>query len=212
MLTERAADTQTCHLAVDSLSFRHSGRSPWLLRDVSFKVRPGELTVIEGQNGSGKSTLLELCAGLRKPTSGSVRRGVRFSYLPQISGSLQRSLSGIEHAHLFGAACGKSSAEAVKAVAAPLEALRFPLKDLSAQVSKLSGGTRQKLSLALALLDDRAQMLLLDEPYAGFDAESLLAMMSLFSRLLLEGKSIVMVNHLTDPRIQIDETIRLGAS
>lgn len=159
-------------LSVRGVEYRYTSRSTPLLQDVSFDCPAGTLTAIEGQNGSGKSTLLELCAGLRKPMHGSVERYARFSYLPQVSSSLLSNLTSLEHARLFGAACGMSGADAVAALKSLLERLDFINADIGSTLARLSGRSRQKLSLALSLLDERARLYLLDEPYAGFDAAS----------------------------------------
>lgn len=197
-------------LTVTAVSFRYSKSGPVLFRDLDVVALPGTLTVIEGQNGSGKSTLLEICAGLRTPTAGHVERPETISYLPQAATTLQEHLTGAEHTDLFGVACGLSSPQARARVTDTLRALHFKTEDLATTVGKLSGGSRQKLNLALALMDARAPLLLLDEPYAGFDAASLLAMMDQFDALLERGKAIVMVNHLTDPRLRIDHTVQVG--
>jgi len=177
---------------------------------LSFEVHPGQLTVLEGQNGNGKSTLLEICAGLRRPTSGRVQRTVKSSYLPQAAVTLSEQLTGREHALLFGAAMGKSAAFAMSNVASALNALNFSPSDLRVKVGRLSGGNRQKLNLALCFMDRDVSLYLLDEPYSGFDARTLEAMMEFFSGQLAVGKSIVMVNHLTDKRLHVDQTVQVG--
>ncbi len=206
----QAAPVSGAYLTASGVSFRYGRRSPTLFADVSFAVLPGQITVLEGQNGSGKSTLLEMCAGLRQPMDGTLERTAAFTYAPQATSSLQPNLTGYEHARLFEAAYARRAGHLVHAVEGVLQALQFDIRQLRTKVCHLSGGNRQKLNLSLALADERARLLLLDEPYAGFDASSLLAMMALFEQLLSDGKAIVMVNHLVDPRLRIDQSVHLG--
>lgn len=151
-----------------------------------------------------------MCAGLRQPLDGTLERTAAFTYAPQATSSLQPNLTGYEHARLFEAAYARRAGHLVHAVEGVLQALQFDIRQLRTKVCHLSGGNRQKLNLSLALADERARLLLLDEPYAGFDASSLLAMMALFDQLLSDGKAIVMVNHLVDPRLRIDQSVHLG--
>jgi ABC-type multidrug transport system ATPase subunit len=80
--------------------------------------------------------------------------------------------------------------------------LRLQLTD-GQQVRMLSGGTQQKLNLALALLHD-PQLLILDEPYAGFDWETYLQFWKLATVLRDSGKGILIVSHLIYDRSQFD--------
>ena len=132
-------------------------------------MAPGETVAIVGENGAGKCTLMRICAGLVRPSSGSVETRGRVGYCPQTPG-LFGLLNAEEHLRLFAPALGASESEVLRQGRALLAQLGFPLGDRS-PVRSLSGGAQQKLNLALALIGDPG-LLLLDEPYQGFDRDA----------------------------------------
>jgi len=88
-----------------------------------------------------------------------------------------------------------------------LDELRFD-RYLDYRVERLSGGTRQKLNLALALLHE-PQLLLLDEPYAGFDWETYLRFWEMAERRRADGMGILIVSHLLAERARLTRTYEL---
>jgi len=102
-----------------------------------------------GENGAGKSTLLWICAGLVRPDRGEVTISGRAGYCPQEG--LFNLLSADEHLALFAAGLGLSRRDALERGHELLSEFAFPVHDHS-PTPQLSGGARQKLSLALALL------------------------------------------------------------
>ncbi len=198
-------------LDVSDLRFRYSAKSRELFDGLSFRCLPGTLTLIEGENGAGKSTLMRLCADIRTPTSGTIERHAKVAYLPQSSGSLNPQLTGSEHIQLFGAALGISADESMARAQRVLADLLFRNSPLDAPIGKLSGGNRQKLSMALALMDTDATLWLLDEPYTGFDTPSFSAFIEMVSNEVRDDGTVVMVNHIADPRLPVDQVIQVGA-
>jgi ABC-type multidrug transport system ATPase subunit len=182
-------------------SFRR--RLPWrrgvvsVLRGASLEVQPGELVGLVGENGSGKSTLLQIVVGMLAADSGTVERPKRMGYCPQVP-LLWDKLTVAEHFALFAEAYGLPEAEAARSRDALLEELHF-VRFLDFRVEELSGGTKQKLNLALALLHD-PQLLLLDEPYAGFDWETYLRFWEMAERRRANGMGILIVSHLLAER------------
>jgi len=166
----------------------------WLLRNVSCRLRPGELTVILGPNGSGKSTLMGALAGERPPSAGSVEfagRPIaawptaalarRRAVLPQ-SSSLQFPFTVEEVVALgrtpFRGTAGAADDRAADDRAATRTAMRIAeVETLRGRlVPTLSGGERQRVHLARCLAQlavpvgmDGAKALLLDEPTTGLD-------------------------------------------
>lgn len=136
------------------------GRGPWVLRDVTLVVEPGEPVVVTGGNGTGKSTLLRIAAGLSRPSAGRVTRPRSVGYLPE------RFPTGVK----LPARDYLRLLAGVRGVAARwdlVEALGF-VGDPDAPMATLSKGNTQKIALAQALT--ATDLLVLDEPWSGLDA------------------------------------------
>jgi len=170
---------------------------------------PGELVGLVGENGSGKSTLLQIVVGLVGRDSGSVERPGRLGYCPQLA-MLWDKLTVDEHFALFARAYGMSDDARGQAVSDLLDELQFE-RYRSYRVEALSGGTRQKLNLALALMHE-PQLLLLDEPYSGFDWETYSRFWEMSERRRDNGMGILIVSHLLAERGRLDRiyTLRDG--
>ncbi len=169
-------------------------------------VHHGEVVALVGENGCGKTTLLRICAGITRPDAGRVEERGRIGYCPQEPGLLEL-LNADEHLALFGAGFGLSRKAAIAAGRRLLEELDFPVGDGS--VSKdLSGGTRQKLNLALALLGD-PEVLLLDEPYRGFDTGSYVNFWDHVTGWRAAGRTTVVVTHMLSELSRVDRVVDL---
>ena len=177
-----------------------------VLSGASLEVRSGELVGLVGENGSGKSTLMQIVVGLLKRDAGEVARPERLGYCPQVP-MLWEKLTVNEHFELFARAYGLESEKKERAEAALLEELRFA-RYRSYRVEDLSGGTRQKLNLALALMHD-PELLLLDEPYAGFDWETYVRFWAMSEGRRDAGMGILIVSHLLAERERLDRMYEL---
>ncbi len=148
-----------------------------VLRDVEWRIAPGERTGIVGANGAGKSTLLGLIAGTVAPDSGRVKRGktVRLALLDQQGANL--AAVGDERIAdlLAGLRSGYQVDDGEVTPTQLLERLGFGSGQLSARVSELSGGQRRRLQLMLTVLAE-PNVLLLDEPTHDVDTDMLTAM------------------------------------
>lgn len=158
---------------------------------------------IVGENGSGKSTLLKILSGEMSPDRGVVRHGGRFGYCPQQM-ILNESLTVRQHIDFFAVAYGLSGTGRAEEA---MEVLRFA-EYRGELVGTLSGGTRQKLNLTLAVMHD-PQVLLLDEPYQGFDWETYLRFWELAGRFRDAGRSVLVVSHLAHDIDRLDEVWQL---
>jgi ABC transport system ATP-binding/permease protein len=147
-----------------------------VLRDVEWRIAPGERTGIVGANGAGKSTLLGLIAGTIAPDTGRVKRGktVRLEVLDQ-QGDALAALSGDRIADVLGRLRGDYQVDGRDVTPTQLlERLGFARGQLSARVDDLSGGQRRRLQLMLTLLAE-PNVLLLDEPTNDVDTDMLTA-------------------------------------
>lgn len=191
---------------VADVTFAYGDRP--VVEDVSLEVDRGDFLGLVGPNGSGKTTLLELIIGLRRPDSGSVRlfgqpahaaeTGKRVGFVPQDVAETEGEMPvtvrevvrmGRYPRRLFG----RFTAEDRAAVDAALR--RVEIEDLAERrVGRLSGGQRQRVFIARALAAE-ADLLALDEPTVGVDAESREAFYDLLGELNDEGMTIVLIEH-----------------
>ena len=156
-----------------SVSYPPFGGRP-VLRNVEWRIGPGERTGIVGANGAGKSTLLGLIAGTVQPETGRVKHGktVKLAVLDQ-QGDQLADLAGDRIADVLGRLPGGYEVEGREVTPAQLlERLGFD--ELSARVGDLSGGQRRRLQLMLTLLSE-PNVLLLDEPTNDVDTDMLTA-------------------------------------
>jgi ABC-2 type transport system ATP-binding protein len=201
-----ATHASTEHAALEASGIRKRYRRRLALNGVSLTAAAGEAVAVVGENGSGKTTLMRICAGALRADAGSVRVTGRVGYCPQ-QPTLLDLLSADEHLVLFGAALELPSQGALDSGRRILAELRFPVGDRT-RAGELSGGSRQKLNLALALLGD-PPLLLLDEPFQGFDQGSYVSFWEHVSRWRDRGRAIVIVTHvLPDPTL-VDRVVEL---
>jgi ABC-2 type transport system ATP-binding protein len=201
-----------CVLRVDNLtkSF-HRGipprrRTVSVLKGASLVVCSGELVGLVGENGSGKSTLMQIVVGMLRRDGGHVERRGRLGYCPQVP-MLWDKLTVDEHFALFARAYGMDDDARDRAVGELLGELQFE-RYRGYRIQELSGGTRQKLNLALALMHD-PQILLLDEPYSGFDWETYLRFWEMSERRRNAGMGILIVSHFLTERERLDRVYAL---
>ena len=174
-----------------------------VLRGVSFDLAPGQLAGIVGENGAGKSTLLKILAGELRPSGGSVVLRGALGYCPQAV-VLNDELTVEQHLDYFRAAYGIAGLERAHELVARLGYERY----LRSTVGTLSGGTKQKLNLTLALMHDPT-VLLLDEPYQGFDWETYLRFWELVDDLRARGRAVVVITHLVFEEERFDALYEL---
>ena len=193
-------------LVVDGVGKRF-GRTT-ILDGVDLAVERGEVVALTGENGAGKSTLMRICAGLERADSGTVTVTGRIGYCPQIPG-LFELLTAEDHLVMFGRGTGIGRAESLERGRAILAEFDYPLHERSV-TRDLSGGTRQKLNLALALLVDPT-VLLLDEPYQGFDRGTYVNFWDHCARWRDQGRAVVVVTHMLAELERADRVVELPA-
>lgn len=164
-----------------------------VLRDVEWRIAPGERTGIVGANGAGKSTLLGLIDGTIAPDAGRVKRGktVRLAVLDQ-QGDALGAVDDDRIADVLGRLPGAYQVDGREVTPAQLlERLGFGRGQLSARVADLSGGERRRLQLMLTLLSE-PNVLLLDEPTNDVDTDTLAAMEDLLDSW---AGTLIVVSH-----------------
>lgn len=192
-------------LVVEKISKRYRS-DRWGLREMSVEFSTGVVGLL-GPNGAGKSTLMRILATVTKPTTGRVLWNnvdttrnpqalrAELGYLPQDFGVYPR-LSALEFLDYMAAAKGLSRASARKRIAALLELLN--LTDAARRhLGTYSGGMRQRVGIAVALLND-PRVLIMDEPSVGLDPEERVGLRNLLSDLSAERLIILSTHVVSD--------------
>ena len=188
------------------LWFRYGAQEPFVLRGASFAARAGKVHAIVGGNGSGKSTLLFALAGVNKPQRGSVRRvgKLHVAALAQdprvlfVCDTLRDDLR--EWSDRF--AYDDSD------IARVMQRLDLPESLLDSHPFDLAGGELQRAALAKLLLA-KPQVLLLDEPSKGLDAQAKGDLVGLLHELAQEGSAVVLVSHDLDFVAEAADTVSM---
>lgn len=179
-----------------------------VLRDVTWRIAPGERTGILGVNGAGKSTLLSLVSGAVTPTSGRIKRGktVKIAVLTQQLDELKH----VQEDRVSAVVATKRStylADGKEMTPGQLlERLGFSSAQLSTPVKDLSGGQKRRLQLLLILLDE-PNVLILDEPTNDLDTDMLVAMEDLLDAwpgtLLVISHDRYLLERITDQQYAV---------
>jgi ABC-type multidrug transport system ATPase subunit len=201
-----ASDSSDSQLVAEGVckSFRRTR----VLENVELRVQTGEVVALTGENGAGKTTLMRICAGLVRPDAGRVVVQDGIGYCPQAP-SLFDLLTADEHLIMFGRGVGLSREAALRTGHALLDEFDFPV-GRRVVTADMSGGTRQKLNLTLALLSEPA-VLLLDEPYQGFDRGTYVNFWDHCDKWRAQGKAVVVVTHMLAELNRVDRVVELPA-
>ena len=190
-------------ITLQSVSRFEKGAQDAILKSVSADLREGRLIALVGADGSGKTTLMRVMAGLLKPQKGTVRifgEELYSKHLPQLQSfcgympqqfGLYTDLSVEENLTLYADLFGLSDLDRKERFAELLS--MTGLTDFTARpAGKLSGGMKQKLGLACALLN-RPKILLLDEPSVGVDPLSRRELWAILKKNVQSGAMTVVV-------------------
>lgn len=177
-----------------------------VLTNASIRLHAGEIVGLVGENGSGKSTLMRILVGSLNRDSGDLARGGTFGYCPQ-EPILYERLTCDEHFELFGRAYGLEPEVIERSSSDVYDVLGFA-SYRDARVGELSGGTKAKLNLGLALLPD-PDILFLDEPYAGFDWDTYLRFWDLAATRRDAGKAVLIISHFVADEERFDRIVHL---
>jgi len=175
-------------VTIDNLNKVFIKGQPSAVDGISAVVPKGQIVGLAGPDGAGKTTLLRLIAGLLLPTSGTVEAARPLGYMPQKFG-LYEELSVMQNLKLYADLQGVIGEEREKAFKHLLEFTDLaPFTERFA--GKLSGGMKQKLGLACAMIK-KPVLLLLDEPTVGVDPISRRELWKMIQELLKQGISII---------------------
>ena len=177
------------------------------VKDVSFRIRPGEILGYLGPNGAGKSTTVKMLTGLIEPSDGQIFYNGQSVY-DDFTGFQRRIGYVPEEPHLYPHLTGREYLQLVgrlRGIARdPLDSkmdefLRlFSLwDDRHSPLASYSKGMRQKILLSAALLHD-PEVLILDEPFSGLDVTSALVLRRLLRALAEAGKMILYSSHVLE--------------
>jgi len=162
-----------------------------VLYDINFKINKGDIIGILGRSGSGKSVILKIISGFISPTTGSIKTNKKIGFSVQ-SNSLYETLTLKQNLNYFAKIYEvKNSKEQIEKLIKFLH-LESYKKIL---VKNLSGGTKKRLDIACALLED-PEILILDEPFVGLDS-FLVNELSMFIKILQKkNNTIIISSHL----------------
>ncbi len=185
---------------------KHYGSST-VVDDLSFAIEPGECLGVIGPNGAGKTTTIRMCLGLTAPDGGEIHyMGLQ---MPQDALAIKAQIGVVtqmdtldpdfncaENLLVYGRYFGLKDRDIRARIPALLEFASLTAK-AAAKPGELSGGMKRRLSLARALVNDPA-LLLLDEPTTGLDPQARHLMWERLQQLLVQGKSILLTTHFMD--------------
>ncbi|GHO74543.1 ABC transporter ATP-binding protein [Ktedonobacter sp. SOSP1-85] len=208
--SERAGETV---LRTHNLTKQYKQRV--VVDNLNLDIRRGEIYGFLGPNGAGKTTTIRMILGLIRPTSGSVEvmgqdtLAHRSEVLPRVGAlietpALYRYMSGRDNLLALSKVLGGVPAKRIDEVLA-IVGLTGRQKD---KVRTYSLGMRQRLGIAVALLQD-PELLLLDEPANGLDPAGIVEMRDFLHRLTSEGKTILMSSHLLTEVQQICDRVAI---
>jgi ABC-2 type transport system ATP-binding protein len=204
---------------ISHVTKRFTPGGPPALDGLDFSIKAGQVTGIVGPDGAGKTTLMRLLAGLLTPTEGTltvcgfdtIKAGIDvhhvIGYMPQRFG-LYEDLSVQENLNLYAdlrGVTGKARAETFERLLTFTDLARFTKR----LAGRLSGGMKQKLGLACALLRS-PRLLLLDEPSVGVDPISRRELWRMVKALTGEGAGVVWTTAYLDEAENCAEVVVLN--
>ncbi|MHB8303745.1 MAG: ABC transporter ATP-binding protein [Acidobacteriaceae bacterium] len=177
------------------------------IKDLNFRVGPGEIVGFLGPNGAGKSTMVKIITGLLRPNDGRVLfhgKDIRndlvsfralLGYVPE-EAHLYTHLSGLEYLQLVGRLRGMRERLIESKAKKLLQLLNLESWQYST-ISSYSKGMKQRVLIAAALMHD-PKLLIFDEPLSGLDVVSSRLFKDLLQELSAQGKAILYISHVLE--------------
>ena len=192
-------------LEIKNISFAYDNKSPNVLKNINLELKKGEIGIILGKNGSGKTTLIKNILGILKPNSGSicfegenllemsnkdiskivayVPQDIQFGALTVFDSVL---MGRISH---FGLKAGKEDINIVEKILCEMNIKDYAMRD----VTKLSGGERQKVAIARALAQE-PKLLVFDEPTGNLDIANQMLIIEEAKKLSKEKNIAILIS------------------
>jgi ABC-type polysaccharide/polyol phosphate transport system ATPase subunit len=190
----RLTRKNTVRESFKNLARRRSGPSHfWALRDVSFRVSPGESLAVIGPNGAGKSTLLQVLAGILQPDEGAIEVNGLISSLLTLGAGFDPELSGRDNIALAGAFMGIDHADMVARTPGIVEFAELG-QFIDAPIKTYSSGMNARLGFSIATAVE-PDVLLLDEVLGTGDATFRAKSQARVVELMRSARAIVLVTH-----------------
>lgn len=177
-----------------------------VLKGCSLELRETEFVGLVGENGSGKTTFVRCILGFTQANSGTIRLRGPIGYCPQ-DNILNRRYRVFEHFKLIEAIYGKYNFIDHDFVQANIDRLKLQ-PFLETSISDLSSGTYQKVKFLTSIYHS-PNLIILDEPYDGFDWRMYLAFWEIIKDLKSRGAAILMISHLIYDRKKFDQIFEL---
>jgi ABC-2 type transport system ATP-binding protein len=201
-----------------SKTYGRFNKAKLAINNISFDILPGNIIGYIGPNGAGKSTTLKILAGILGDFTGEVKiMGMdirtdalkikrKIGYIPE-NAALYEVLTPVEYLQFIGQLYEMTEAESTEKALKLLEL--FDLKKESNQrINTFSKGMRQKVLLISGLIHN-PEIILLDEPLSGLDANSVIIVKEVLRHLSSEGKTIFYSSHIMDVVEKISDRIIL---
>jgi ABC-2 type transport system ATP-binding protein len=197
--------------------FKNYGTKP-VLKDINLEVYPGQVIGYIGPNGAGKSTTVKILCGLLTDYEGEVRiKGLDLKmqtleikkiigYVPEMA-ELYDVLTPWEYLNFMGSLYGLNDHVCIERINRFMNAFSLSA-NLHQRMDSFSKGMRQKVLIASGLLHN-PDIIILDEPLSGLDANSVIIIKNLISKLAKDGKTIFYCSHMMDVVEKVSDRIVL---
>lgn len=203
-------------IELENLKMQYKSDDKWVLKGVNLNVSPGQVVGYIGPNGAGKSTTVKIILGMLTNYSGNVRifgediransieYKSRIGYVPEIA-NLYDSLTGYEYLNFVGKLYNLSD-ESISDKSEELFKL-FGIEDaLHSRIASYSKGMKQKLMIIASMIHN-PEILFLDEPITGLDANAVMVFKALLKKLSEKGKTIFYSSHIMEVVEKISDRI-----
>lgn len=177
-----------------------------VLRNCNLQVPRNAMTGLVGENGSGKTTLVRCLLGFTNPDAGTIDINEKTGYCPQEQ-IMNRGFTVNEHLMFTRSIYEQHCSVDMEYLQHLIEVFRLT-EHLDKLISELSGGTRQKVQFISSIMH-RPVLLLMDEPYGGFDWDMYLAFWDVVVDLCKNGTGILLITHFVYDRDRFDRLYHL---